>query len=340
MINKFDIELLNNIPIIDVADRLGLQLRNNKCLCFLHNEKTPSFSINPKKNIWKCFGCGEGGGVIKLVEKYNKCKFIEACTWLSNTFIYNIKPKQQNYKRKIEQAKTETGYKADPEIYKWFFDNLSVTENVKEFIKSRKYPEWIIEKYNLKGLDYDGPFFEKCRNKWGIEMLLKCGIAKKDKTDKITYMWKANTIFFPFYENGNISYIQGKPLSKNAPKYICLNEIETIPFNLQILERLQKGDTLVIAEGITDCISCCLMGKNAIGILGAHAFKKEYVEQLKDFDINVIPDNDSAGEGLANKIRNDFLVIGKTINIYYLKGYKDISEYYMGEWEKNHGNTD
>lgn len=345
---KYQIERLKDLPIKEVAERLGLNFINNKCNCFLHEERTPSFFINPKKNLWHCFGCGKGGDAIKLVEEYNGCSFQDACKWLSD--IYNI----ENYRsrrailRKITR-KTEDKNKPDPEVYKWFFENLSVTENVRTFIKNRQYPGEIIEKYNLKGLDDCNSFFEKCKAKWGIKRLLECGIAKETankQTGEITckFTWWTNTLFFPFYNRkGDLVYIQGRTLNLEYVKqykYVNLNNVETIPFNLQILKTLPLGSTLVVTEGVTDCISSCLMGKNAIGIIGSNGFKKEYAMLLKEYEINVIPDNDknNTGDRFADRIRNEFIAIGKTINIYPLIGFKDISEYYMNKCE--HGKID
>jgi DNA primase len=343
--NKFDIERLNQLPIIEVANKLGLKLdRSNKCHCFLHEERIPSFSINPRKNKWKCFGCGEGGGVITLVEKYNQCDFPNACKWLSNEFgiaKYSVTPIQ----RKETKIKTSTENNPDTEIYKWFFENLHMTENAKTFLRMRKYPEPIIEQYNLKGLDDCKSFFKKCIDRWGIARLVKCGLAKEfvDKnTGEIShrFTWWKSTLFFPFYNiNGDIVYIQGRTLnldSEKKYKYVNLNGVETSLFNQQILKALKKNDPLVITEGVTDCISCCLMGKNAVGVIGAHGFKNEYVRLLSDFSITVIPDNDKnkTGEKFADKIREEFQLVGKTIQVHHLDGaYKDISEYYMKGWK-------
>lgn len=340
----FDKEKLRNLPIKEVAVKLGIQLRKNTCLCFLHDEKTPSLHIYPKRNIWKCFGCGQGGGVIVLVEKYNGYNFVEACKWLSNAFgIVNYNTKQPLQRKKLIKIKSESKRNPNPEIYKWFFNNLSVTESVKNFIKNRQYPEDVIEKYNLKGVDDCTSFFHKCMAKWGIKELLNCGLAK-EQTDEDTgeiihrFTWWTSSLFFPFYDiEGNIIYIQSRTLNQEQEKkfkYVNLSEIETVPFNLPILKTLQKNESLVITEGVTDCISSCLMGKKAIGIIGAHGFKSQYAELLKDYDINVIPDNDknNTGEKFANKIRKEFAAIGRTINILPLNGYKDISEYYMQKW--------
>ena len=341
---KFDTDRLNNLSIKEVVDRLGLLLCKNKCLCFIHEEKTPSFHIFPKKNIWKCFGCGAGGNVIRLVEEFNGYDFKEACKWLSNEFgiaSYNVK---QPIKREIiSKNKSVADCKADSEIYNWFFENLTVTDSAKRFIKNRKYPDEVVEQYNLKGLDDCISFFEKCKAKWTVERLLKCGLAKEnvnEETGEITYKftWWTNTLFFPFYDNdGNIIYIQGRTLNpqyEKKYKYVNLNEVETVPFNLPILKTPLKENVLVITEGVTDCISCCLMGRPAVGIIGASGFKRKYVKQLKDFNIYVIPDKDKsqAGEKFANKIISDFATIGKTVRVVHLpEDCKDISEYYMNK---------
>lgn len=350
MSNKFNTDKLKNLPILEVARRLGLNLYKNVSFCFLHEEKTPSLKFSPSKNLWKCFGCGQGGDVISLVIKYNNCDFIEACKWLSNEFgIANYTTQRIISIKKIRNSKSLTNNEPDPKIYNWFFENLQVTDNVKNFIRNRKYPNFIIEKYNLKGLDDCVSYFEKCIRKWGIEKLEHCGLAKENIDEitgeiKYTFPWWSSTLFFPFYNlEGDIIYIQGRTLDKDQQKkfkYVNLSGVPTSLFNLPILKTLQKNDPLVITEGVTDCISSILMGKKAIGVIGAHGFKKEYVALLKDYKINIIPDNDKnkTGEKFANKIREEFQLIGKTIETHFLKDtYKDISEYYISTaetWEE------
>jgi DNA primase len=209
----------------------------------------------------------------------------------------------------------------------------------------RKYPESTIIQYNLKGLDNCKAFFDKLKAKWELPHLLKCGLAK-ETVDKSTgeilhkFTWWTKTLFFPFYDKeGNIIYIQGRSLNfktNKTPKYVNLSGVNTTLFNQPILNSLKKNDNLVITEGVTDCISCCLMGKNAVGVIGAHGFKEEYVNLLKNFKIIVIPDNDKnkTGDEFADKIREKFLLIGKTIDVFPLgEAYKDISEYYINAWK-------
>ena len=338
---KFDLDRLSKLPILEVAEKLGLQLNKNKCHCFLHEEKTPSFSINPRKNMWKCFGCDKGGGVIKLVEKYYGYDFTEACKWLSSAFgIWDYRVRQPVRQVKISTIKYTSNNTPDTEIYQWFFDNLFVTDKVKQFIDHRRYPIDIIEKYNLKGLDNCNEFFKKCTQKWGKERLLKCGLAKEvanEETGEISikFNWWTNMLFIPYYNaEEKIIFMQGRklnPIQENKFKYVNLYGVETYIFNSQILKTIPQNNDLIITEGVTDCISCGLMGHNAVGIPGAGGFKNEYVQLLKDFNIIVIPDNDNnkTGEKLANRIKEAFRAIGKNVRIFPLDPkYKDITEYY------------
>jgi DNA primase len=336
---KFNTDRLDKLPIEEVAGELGIKLRRNKCLCFMHEEKTPSFSINKRYNIWKCFGCGRCGGVIELVKQYNDYNFVEACQWLSNKFgmgKYLIKVPNE----KKETIRVADRNKADSEVYNWFIENLSITGSVRKFIENRRYPYDITEEYKLKGLHDCTGYFEKCKSKWGIDRLLKCGLAKFElnKTTgeiKFKFTWWTDTMIIPYYDiSGDVVYIQGRtldPYFERGHKYINLTGVPTSLFNMPILTTLRKDDILVITEGVTDCISSCLMGKKAVGVIGANGFKKGYLKLLKDFDINLIPDNDAskAGEKFANRIRQQFQLVGKTITIHTLdEKYKDVSEYY------------
>ena len=74
------------VSIVDVVERAGVNLKHNKACCPFHHEKTPSFSIHPTKNIFKCFGCGVGGDVIEFTKLFYKTDFIGAGKILNDAF--------------------------------------------------------------------------------------------------------------------------------------------------------------------------------------------------------------------------------------------------------------
>ena len=77
---------LNSLPIEEVADKLGIEVKKHKALCFNHEDHNPSISFSISKNIYKCWVCNVGGNPIKLVREKEKCSFQEACLWLSENF--------------------------------------------------------------------------------------------------------------------------------------------------------------------------------------------------------------------------------------------------------------
>jgi DNA primase catalytic core len=343
---EFNVSELSNIPILNVAQKLGISFVKNKTKCFLHEEKTASLSVNPSKNYWKCFGCNEGGNVINLVEKYYGITFVEACNWLSYEFGYSSKS-FHILKAKIKSKKLETSVsindEVDYELYKWIFDNSSISKSAVEYLENtRKYPTSVIKEFNIRSIDNSKDFFTKCTNKWGQNRLIKAGIAKEYINQRgeqfFGLIWWDNTLLFPFYDLHNeISYIQGRTITEKSDlRYINLSNINTVPFNLQVLNKLPKLSHVLITEGVTDCISCWVLGKPAIGIIGASGFKEEYINFFKDFIPVIIPDNDKAGNLFAARIKKLFERVGKELFVLPLDiKFKDISDYYINESSKH-----
>ena len=94
--DKFELQQLRDLPIEQVAERLGMELVRHKSLCPFHADHHPSLSFNPSRNTYRCFVCDAHGGTIDLVMHLLHKDFKEACSWLSNgsyetpTIIYNL----------------------------------------------------------------------------------------------------------------------------------------------------------------------------------------------------------------------------------------------------------
>ena len=89
--DELNLQKIREVPIFEVCSKLGISLYGTgkltrRAKCWYHDDKHPSMHVNKKKNIYKCFVCGEGGDVIKLVQDYDNKSFIEACDWLVNEF--------------------------------------------------------------------------------------------------------------------------------------------------------------------------------------------------------------------------------------------------------------
>ena len=98
--------VLNDVNISEVVRRSGIELKHNKACCPFHSEKTPSFSVHPKKNIFKCFGCGVGGDAITFVMRFHDADFKGALKWLNDNFSLGLninghtrESREDNHKR-------------------------------------------------------------------------------------------------------------------------------------------------------------------------------------------------------------------------------------------------
>ena len=132
---------LNSLPIEEVADKLGIEVKKHKALCFNHDDHNPSISFSISKNIYKCWVCNVGGNPIKLVREKEKCSFQEACLWLSEKFDiwYPQKKLDRNtFKRspiKVSLPKRkETQNIFDEEIFRYLINNASLLDPAKVFL--------------------------------------------------------------------------------------------------------------------------------------------------------------------------------------------------------------
>jgi len=328
---KYDVESIKNIPILEVAKLLNIEVKSNKALCIFHEEKTGSLSFDIKNNRWKCFGCGESGDNINLVQKALNYTFQETCEWYNNYFFLGKKLplKKGNYQKKKIERQTSENYEIDPELYSWIINKCSINEEgIKYLVDDRKFNKSTIEYFNIKSLQNSRKLFIEAKEKWGINRLLKCGVAKKDQYDSTKLVWWDNMLLFPFYDiDNNITYIQGRQLYNKKPKYVNLKSISTNIYNLKVLNNIKEDEYLYICEGITDVLSAYEIKLKAIGILGAHAFKNEWLDKLKKYNIRIVPDVDQAGKDFSEKIEEKFKYIGKNVQVLMLNRSKDLCDF-------------
>jgi DNA primase len=341
----YDKETLNAIPIIDVARRLGIQVRGKKAICFNgHDRHTPSLSFEPSRNIWKCFGaCGQGGDTIGLVRAKLGYAFPQACKWLAENFHTAVSATHQRprlavhvaYERqtaKRKNAKEELACLPDTEVYKWLIDTSDVSAKGNEYLRGRGFRDEIITTFQLRDLVNPEAVIRKAIQKWGFERIRRCGLLRENPSHPSVPpgpLWWDHTMLFPFFEHAEVVYIQGRRLANKGPKYVGLNRIKKPLFNADSLANLEDSRLVLICEGIPDTISAVQGGFNAVGVLGASSFDFSWVEVLSRFRLIVVPDMDEAGEKFAESIQAAFRPVGLVVESTLLPRGKDLSEYLM-----------
>ena len=181
--------------------------------------------------------------------------------------------------------------------------------------------------FSIQDLEATDTYLRDC---FSMSDLIISGLYSKEGN----FIFSRHRIIIPFIENNKVVYLrgryfnEGRASSTNTGKYIGLNNFATNLtarrfYNKNIFNSLEKGSKLLVCEGEFDCMMAVQAGQNAIGVPGANNFPKEDINLLKDFEIYLAFDNDSAGEEAMKKTAALF---DKPIKAIKLKHHKDITE--------------
>ncbi|HNE50955.1 MAG TPA: DNA primase, partial [Chitinophagales bacterium] len=287
------LKILDTAQIEDVVrdfvnlKKSGSILKGN---CPFHQEKTPSFVVNPNKNIFKCFGCGVGGDSVTFIMEHEKFSFPEALRYLANKYHIEIEETQTSTEDKQAQDEKESLMIILSYAAKFYQHQLSETEEGKaiglSYFKERGFLEDTIQAFQLGYApdSYDSLLKDALKNGYNNELLLKTGLIK-EKNDK-AYDFFRDRVMFPIHNvSGKVIAFAGRILrkSENQPKYINTAETE-LYHKSQILygisqakAAIRKQDVCYLVEGYTDVISLYQAGiKNVVASSGT-ALTKEQV---------------------------------------------------------------
>lgn len=341
-IPPYIISKLNELPITDVAEKLSIPMNSKgMTLCFMHNESSPSLHICKKKNSFHCYGCGDGGGVIKLVEKKLGLKFLDAVQWLIRTYSVDVPNVRNNRPLKINVAQPKgkverNAYVPDIELLSWIMDTAILSELAKNFLFNvRQYSPKVVEKCGVKSITKADKFCKVVVDKFGQDRCWKAGVIKWNfELRKYVATFECPCLLFPFYDkNEKLFTIQGRSLCERpVARFSFPVHSDSFIFNLPDIIGVDSETPIYIAEGGTDCLALLSEGKKAIAIPGAGAFKEEYVKYLKDKNLFMYADNDVSGKSLFSKIDNALRKRGNYLHSLVLPPqYKDYSEYYAAK---------
>jgi len=292
--DKYELQKLRGLPIEGVAERLGFQVKHHKALCPFHNDHHASLSFSVSRNTYRCFVCGASGGPIDLVMRYLNKDFLDACRWLADEHNIIL----TTYKPK--EAKPPKPF--DASRYERFFEYPWLSHEARKFLfEERMLDERVVRWCSLTSW----------RDKQGISWLQ-----------------------IPYYDqDSHLIGVQNRNLVKGStPRFRFPQGAECSIYNLPVLNRLQLGETLFIAEGCSDCWSLLSAGHKAIAIPSATLLSKKNVELLQALSsehsvrFEMWPDNDEPGERLFLQLQQ---VLPGLVRHQLPQGCKDFSEYYQ-----------
>ena len=342
---RYSDELLEEIrsqnDIVDVISQyvvLKRSGRNYFGLCPFHNEKSPSFSVSPDKQIFHCFGCGVGGNVFHFISKVENVNFVESVQILAERAGINLPALGSYEDEKVAKLKAKV-YDVNQFAAEFYHQNLykPTSKHGQEYIKKRKLDNNTLKSFMI---GFSGEFDELYRalRKQGFEdeEILASGLVNKSREGMYIDRYR-HRIMFPIQDVRNrVIAFGGRVLDDSKPKYI--NSPENIVyskgrnlFGLNVAKKNNPGimKRLLIVEGYMDAISLFQRGiTNVVASLGT-ALTDAQGRLLRKSTEQVILGYDADGAGQAAIIRGMEILrsMGCDIRVLQIRGAKDPDEF-------------
>lgn len=338
-------QILSRIDILEVIGgfvRLKRRGANYLGLCPFHNEKTPSFTVSPSKEIFKCFGCGKSGNTISFLMEHEKLSYVEALKWLANKYNIEIEETEASPEQKIQQQTSESLFIINQFAQQFYSKILFETEEGKDigltYLKERGFTEDIIKKFGLGyAPDSKDRFAKEAISKqFNPELLQKSGLVV-NRNEQLADNYR-DRIIFPVHNNSGKVIGFGARLIKStdrAPKYINTPENE-LYIKSKILygtyfarHAIDKADECLLVEGYTDVISLHQAGIENVVASGGTSLTQDQLRLIKKYtkNLTIIYDGDPAGVKAALRGLDMALEESLNVKLVLIPGKEDPDSY-------------
>ena len=281
--DKLEIQKLRDIPIEGVAERLGLKIRQHKCLCPFHDDHHASLSFNIRRNSYRCFVCGASGGTIdlamNLLKSSGRGSFREACRWLAdeNNVILTEYTSTLTSNPSTLNSNPSTLTSFDASRYERFFEHPWLSDVARRFL----FAERMLDERVVR---------------W-------CRLTSWQDRNGV------NWLQIPYYDvDGKLIGIQNRNLGGLGVRFRFPQGSRCSVYNLPVLKLLREGESLYITEGCSDCWAMLSSGHKAIAIPSATLLKPADVTIITQHlppgtQLHMYPDCDEPGERLFLQLK-------------------------------------
>lgn len=365
MIDKYNIQKLRELDILQVADLLGMGLRNKRALCIHHDDHHPSLAFNVKKNTCHCYSCGFSADTIALVRERLNLGFSEACHWLADHFDvyigddrygnsakYGKSVKYGNaarYADKCPDKKVLTASDRRMASLRAHFAETHVSHG--HVASSSVDVEFYQQMFRQMHLSESGQRFLFEERLLSPEALKVCQIVSTEQSVCMARVGRGvfdgPSLIFPYFDQqGRLVSVQsrylGKPKSESSfdMEKVSIDEVKPkeIPrfkfapgshrmiYGLDRLKDYPPDEPLLITEGPSDCWTALTLGIHAIAIPSATLFDRRFQGLLAGRNLHIFPDQDEAGLSLYFELKK---ALPSLVYHQLPEGCKDLSEYYL-----------
>jgi len=324
-------EIQSRIDIYDVIGSfIKLKRRGTNYIgnCPFHNEKTPSFTVSPSKEIYKCFGCGKSGNAIGFVMDHEKYSYVEALKWLAARYNVEIEETETSPEYREQQQLADSLHIINQFAAKYFANQLTETEegqtNALSYLKERGFNDDIIKKFQIGYCPDQRDAFSKeaLKNQYSEDILKRSGLCVQ-RDGGLADNYRGRIIFPIHNQSGKIIGFGARVIGSidRGPKYINTPENE-LYVKSKILYgsyfarlTIDKNDECYLVEGYTDVTAMHQAGIENVVASGGTSLTIDQLRLIKKYtkNLTIIYDGDAAGIKAA--LRGLDLAIEEGLNV-------------------------
>lgn len=314
-----------------INDFVSLKKRGSNYIacCPFHNEKTPSFNVNPSRQIYKCFGCGKAGDAVRFVMDIENIGYGEALRYLAKKYGIDIEEQEQTPEDLLRQNERESLLIVLNFAKTFFQETLQTTDEGKSiglsYFRERGFTNPTIETFDLGySLDqWDALLQEGQRRGYSRDLMEKAGLILAKENNKVFDRFRGRVMFPIHNVSGRVIAFGARILKadKTQPKY--LNSPETSVYHksqvlygiFQAKQAIRQEDVCYLTEGYTDVISLHQAGiKNVVASSGT-SLTTEQIRLIARFTPNVTILYDGDAAGIKAALRGLDMVLEEGLNL-------------------------
>ncbi len=338
-------QITSRIDIIDVVGEfVKLKKRGTNYIgnCPFHNEKSPSFTVSPAKEIYKCFGCGKSGNTITFLMEHEKYSYVEALRWLAARYNIEIEETETSPAQKMAQQTADSLYAinhfAMDFFTKQYWDTEAGATIAQSYMQHRGFLRPIVEKFKIGYNPSERDSLAKAliQNQFNPELFARTGlVVERDGGWQDNYR---DRIIFPIHNTtGKIIGFGARQIAKNdrSPKYINTPENE-IYVKSRILygsyfarTAIDKANECLLVEGYTDVVSLHQAGIENVVASGGTSLTIDQLRLVKKYtqNLTIIYDGDAAGVKAALRGFDMALEEGLNVQLVLIPDNEDPDSY-------------
>lgn len=353
MIQKYDIQKLRELDILQVADLLGMGLRNKRALCIHHDDHHPSLAFNVRKNTCHCYSCGFSADTIGLVRERLNLGFSEACRWLADHFdVYIADEHRDTHRKDVKKAVTASDRRMASLRAHFAETHVSHGHPSSAYVAPSSVDvEFYQQMFRQMHLSESGQRFLFEERLLSPEALKVCQIVSTEQSVCMARVGRGvfdgPSLIFPYNDlKGRLVSVQSRYLGKKKsesssdmdkvsideakpkeiPRFQFAPGSHRMIYGLDRLKNYPPDEPLLITEGPSDCWTALTLGIHAIAIPSATLFDRRFQGLLAGRNLHIFPDQDEAGLSLYFELKK---ALPSLVYHQLPEGCKDLSEYYL-----------